>query len=109
MPTVNNTYIPPEIQRLMKLGKEKKLWALEILFNVQGPSSTKLKWIRNLDDNELFKYREMIFKYGFSTPIKPGHWRIICPMDIVQVDIHRQDRYIMDTMKKWEEPDQPNG
>jgi hypothetical protein len=104
--TTNKQYIPPEVLRLMELGRQKKLWALEIEYTVRPDNEIKLQYKRNLTGEELKIFRDALFRYGLSIPIKPGHWRIICPMDIIQVDCFQQDCYIMESYRMmWEEPD----
>lgn len=88
--------IPYELQQLIELGKQKKLWALEIRYNVPGEGVAKLMRKRNLTVKELMIFRESMFKYGFKVQIEPGHWKIICPMDIVEVDLYQQDHYFFD-------------
>lgn len=96
----DKTYIPPEILRLMELGRNKKLWCLEIVYNLNhlnGTHETKREPKRNLDDEQLMKIREKMFRYGFDVPVETGHWIIVCPMDILSVHLFRQDNYIPDT------------
>lgn len=89
-------YIPKELKQLIEMGKQKKLWALEIRYNVAGQGETKLMRKRNLTVQELMTFRESMFKYGFKVMVEPGHWKIICPMDIVEVDLYNQDHYFFD-------------
>lgn len=84
-------YVPPEVLKLMELGRAGKLWSIEIIY--QCDSNTKIECKRNLTGEELVKYREDIFKIGFSVPIAAGHWRIVTPYDIVQVDLYKQSGY----------------
>lgn len=105
----NKTYIPPDVLRLMKLGEQKKLWALEIMYNIRGNSTTSIMWKRNLDDEELKKVRDAMFRYGIEMPIAPGHWKIICPIDIVDVDLYRQDNYVPENYRPIVNSEQPNG
>ena len=88
--------LSPELARLIELGKQKKLWSIVIRYNVVGGGETKLMSKRNLETIELMNFRELMFKYGFKVPIDPGHWKIICPMDIVEVDLYQQDAYFFE-------------
>ena len=88
--------IPPELQRLIELGTRKKLWALEIHYSVPGSSEAKLMRKRNMEVGELMSFRELMFKYGFKVMVEPGHWKIICPIDIIEVDLYNQDHYFFD-------------
>jgi hypothetical protein len=90
--------LPPELERLIQLGKRKKLWALEIRYNVPN-GEAKLMHKRNMEVAELMSFRENMFKYGFKVMVAPDHWKIICPMDIVEVDLYKQDYYIFEAPK----------
>jgi hypothetical protein len=89
----DDNQIDPELKRQMlyELGAAGKLWALEVEYNLDN--ETKLIRWRNLPDAELQLRRESIFKVGIPLFIEPGHWRIICPMDIAKVDVYRQNGY----------------
>ena len=91
----------------MQLGREGKLWSVEIMFNVPAKHETKTEYKRNMETSELMKFREALFKYGFSLPVKAGHWRLILPMDILQVDIFKQDAFVDDGFRMgYSDPDQ---
>lgn len=104
----NKTYYPPEVLRLMELGRQKKLWALEIMYTVQSNHTTAILRKHNLDDVELMKERDAMFRYGIQTPIAPGHWKIICPIDIISVDLYRQDNYVPEKYRSTVNPEPLN-
>lgn len=83
-----------QMQELLTLGSEGKLWAVEVRYNVQ--QEAKLYWRRNLTGEQCMKLRNRMFQFGFEIAIEPGHWQIICPMDIQEVHMYRQDRYLPD-------------
>jgi hypothetical protein len=87
---------PAELQRLIDLGKQKKLWTIEVCYNVVGTSEAKMKRYRNLEVQELMTFRESMFKYGFKVGVEPGHWKIVCPIDIIEVDLYQQSAYFFD-------------
>lgn len=89
-------YIPPEIMRLMQLGRDGKLWALEVVYSIRDKNEYKQMIKRNLTEEELLKTREAMFKYGLQIPVEPGHWKIICPIDILEVDLYKQKAYVME-------------
>lgn len=96
----------------MELGRQKKLWSLEIMYNVHLPTGgqeTKIEWKRNLDTTELMKFREAMFRYGFSMPVTANHWKLVCPMDIISVDLYRQDAYVAENYIMSVNPTQPIG
>lgn len=88
--------MPHELVRLIELGKQKKLYGIEIIYNVPSTGATKRMTKRNLETTELMNFRENMFKYGFKVMVAPGHWKIICPMDIVEVDLYQQDSYFFE-------------
>jgi hypothetical protein len=90
----DKNYVPPELQVLIELGKAKKLWAIDAVYKIGG--ETKVVRKRNMTDAELMKFRESMFRYGFTHPVEAGHWKIVCPIDIVEVDMYRQDAYLPD-------------
>lgn len=103
------TYIPPEVLQLMELGRQKKLWALEIVYTTPGENEVKRIWQRNLTGEKLMDFREKMFRYGFTVPVEPGHWKIVCPMDIQSVDLYRQDNYVTETYNGVAQTGQPTG
>lgn len=89
-------YIPPELERLITLGKQGKLYRIVVIYNVHGHGETKIHDLKNLEIAELMNFRDNMFRYGFKVQIAPGHWKIICPMDIVEVDLYQQSAYFFD-------------
>lgn len=94
MAQISKQYVPPEILALMQLGREGKLWAISIRYSVPGTNETKLMHRRNFTGEKLMTFRESMFRAGFTINIEPGHWKVICPVDIVEVDIFRQTCYM---------------
>lgn len=92
-----DVYIPPELQLRIDAGNKKMLWALEIVYTVTeggvNTSQTKRWPKKNMYYNEMLEFREAMFRYGFTIPITRGHWKVIIPMDIVSVELFRQERY----------------
>lgn len=87
----NNQSIPPELQELFELGKAGRLWSIEIIYSLEGVTKQVRK--RNLPVEELMKFRETMFRYGLTHPVEPGHWKIVCPVDIFSVDVYKQSSY----------------
>jgi hypothetical protein len=90
--------LPPELERLIELGKQKKLYRLVILYNVRSYGETKVLDKPNMEVAELMNFRENMFVYGFKVMVAPGHWKIVCPMDVVEVDMYQQDSYFFHAM-----------
>lgn len=90
----NKQHIPPELEELFALGKAGKLWAMEIIYTLEGETKQVRK--RNMTVEELMKFRETMFRYGMTHPVEPGHWKIVCPMDINSVDVYKQATYLPD-------------
>lgn len=87
-------HIPAELRELWEMGAHGKLWTLEVVYTVDSEQKI-LRW-RNMTDDQLMARRSKMFMVGFSIPVadgEPGHWRIICPMDILRVDLYRQSGY----------------
>lgn len=87
------TYIPPEILERMQLGREKKLWAVEVVYLLKNETKIQIK--RNMTSEELMKFREALFRYGMQIPVEEHHWKVIPPYDIHEVDIYQQSSYVM--------------
>lgn len=88
----------PKIEDLEKLGKEGKLWGIEIIY--QHRSEAKRLTYRNQTNEQIMKIRDAIFRVGFVIPVKDQHgviingsFQIIPPLDIVEVFLHRQTGY----------------
>ncbi len=90
----SNQFVPPELQELFALGKAGKLWAMEIVYSLEGVTKQVRK--RNMTAEELMKFRETMFRYGLTHSVEPGHWKIVCPMDIFSVDVYKQATYLPD-------------
>lgn len=90
-------FIPADIQEKMKLAKDGKLWSLWVAYNVRGLNETKVLKLPNLTAEQVKKHRESMFRYGFTIHLEQGHWKIICPMDIVDVDLFKQSVYIFES------------
>lgn len=97
------------LQELLTLGLEGRLWAVSIMYKVNG--QTKLHEIRNLTGEQTMAKRSRMFQFGFEVMIAPGHWQIVCPMDILEVHMFKQTRYLPEgAAKLWQpKPDQPIG
>lgn len=87
-------YLTPEIEELIELGKKKLLWAIEVVYTVDG--TTKRYRKRNLRMQEIMATRKELFEYGLAHPVEPGHYKIINPLDYQEMDVFKQDRYIPD-------------
>lgn len=85
--------VPEDLRELYEMGAAGKLWTL--VFEYAMDSERKLITLRNLTDTELMVKRTKMFQVGFTVQVggETGHWRIICPIDIVRVDLYRQSGY----------------
>jgi hypothetical protein len=95
-PPPQQQYIPPEVLRLMELGRKKLLWAIEAIYTLNGSAYVYKR--RNLVADELMKVREDMFKYGILHPVEQGHWKVATPLDIQDIDVYKQERYMPDGM-----------
>lgn len=83
-----------DIEKRKAAGALGNLWGVEILFN-NGitPGSVRRHTIKNLFGAELMQLRESIFTTGVLLPQEPGHWKIIKPADIMEIDVWRQKSF----------------
>jgi len=82
-----------DLANRLTLAKKKKLWAVEILYNTEQ-SSTGAHRIVNRTAEEVMKIRVELFSTGISVFIEPGHFRVVPPWRLLQVDLFVQDHYI---------------
>ncbi len=82
--------VPPELTELYEMGAAGRLWTLEFTYDMDKVQHLVM-W-RNLTEVQLMARRNKMFTVGLTKRVKdePGHWRIICPVDIVSVSLHRQ-------------------
>lgn len=85
------SYVPPEVLQRMELGRQKKLWSLEVEYALDGERKILRK--RNLTGEEVLKLRTSMFQCGFTMPVGEHHWRIIPPIDMVRMDLYQQSAY----------------
>jgi len=81
--------IPPHIIELMALGQH--LYSIETIY--RWGAEEKVDRRRNVTEEELSKLRRNIFLGGLVFMVEPGHWKVICPIDILSMDIHQQSGY----------------
>ena len=91
LPDGPKSYLPPELIDMYKLGQAGKLWTIEIIYVLDG--ETKVEKKRNLRRAEVMLLREDIFKVGFLIGQTTDCWRVITPLDIDKVFLHRQSGY----------------
>lgn len=98
-----------QLQELLTMGMEGKLWAVSVMYKVDA--ETRLYERKNLTGEQLMKLRNRMFQFGFEIMIEAGHWQIICPMDILEVHMYKQTRYLPEGSAKLWQPntDQPTG
>ena len=74
-----------------ELGRKGRLWTIEVVYR-DGHQTRKSK-LQNQTSNEIWKFRESIFKVGLMVPIDPRHWQIIPPYDFTLIDLYLQNKY----------------
>lgn len=87
----SNKTIDPELQKRIDLGKAGKLWRLVVLYK-RGNETCRIEK-RDRTGGEIKTLCEDIFVAGLTIPIDPGHYRIISPFDVLEVDAYKQDRF----------------
>lgn len=86
-------YYPPEILKLIELGREGKLWTIEVIYKPQDQPDAKRMVRRNMTGQEVLQFRESMFKVGFTIPLGENHWQIVCPLDIHTAYLTKQSGY----------------
>lgn len=84
----------PESIKREQDGKAGKLWAIIVLAKHGLWGQETRRFARcNLYSTEIMDLRKSFFTHGILMPVDPGHWIVILPWDIVQIDIERQKFY----------------
>jgi hypothetical protein len=81
------------IEQRKGLGKKGKLWNIEVLFNRKNVAEVCRVSLRNRTDAELMQFRKEIFSHGIMYALDPGHWLIVSPWDLVELNVWRQVNY----------------
>lgn len=88
----------PEIVELDRLAKEGKLWCIETYYNRN--QETCIMRYYNQTNDQVMRIREAVFRAGFIIPVKDksgqpvkGSYRVIPPMDIVDMILTQQTGY----------------
>lgn len=88
--------LPPDKQKelteRMGLGNAGKLWRIEIIYK-KNAGETGRHCLDNQTGAELMNFRAQIFTTGLLLPIDPGHWKVISPWDLLEIDVWRQKKY----------------
>ena len=81
--------IPSHIVELMTLGQH--LYSIEVVY--RWGSEEKIERRRNLTEAELGKFRRNVLIGGMAFMVEPGHWKVVCPIDILTIDMYQQNGY----------------
>lgn len=87
------TPVPLTVDQRKQLGREKKLWRMEILFEEHHQNQVCRYFIDNKTGTEIIEFREKMFSIGLMVMADPGHWVLIPPSAVIQVDIWKQDKF----------------
>lgn len=83
-----------DLEKRKQAGKEKKLWGIEVMYrHYESPGSVRRHTMKNYFGEELMNFRNTVFTAGIMMPVDPGHWVIIMPADILQIDVYRQNSF----------------
>lgn len=88
---MGNRELTPEDIKRMELGKAGKLWRIEVLY--KNGNITQRVEIRDRTGKEVREFRELVYTAGLAVPIDPGHFKVVSPYDILEVDVWKQDRF----------------
>lgn len=81
-----------ELEERMKKGNAGELWRIEVIFK-KNAGETGRHTLDNQTGAELMNFRAQIFTCGLLFPIDPGHWKVISPWDLLEIDVWRQKKY----------------
>lgn len=83
---------PAEALAMRKqMGKEKKLWRLEVLGRIGNV--THRYHAENRTSEEVSQFREGIYRIGMMLPVEPGKWIVIHPHDLLEFFIWKQEKF----------------
>lgn len=94
MSELKNEIESPQDQQRRDAGKKGKLFSIVVLCK-HGVWGNEVKRFAqcNLYGNEIMECRKNFFTHGILMPVSPGHWIVILPVDILQIDIERQKNF----------------
>ena len=78
-----------------QLGKSGKLWSIEVFYYGEFNSVRKIE-IRNRTNDEIWQFRDYVFRVGIMFQETPIRWRVIPPQDIKDVFLYLQKNFIGD-------------
>lgn len=94
MSELKNEIESPEGQQRREAGKDGKLWSIVVMAKHGLWGQETKRFARcNLYSNEIMDMRKSFFTHGILMPVDPGHWIVILPWDILQIDIIRQKHF----------------
>jgi hypothetical protein len=73
----------------MALGQH--LYSIEIVY--RWGAEEKIERRKNLTEEEMGKFRRNVLVGGMAFMVERGHWKVVCPIDILSIDIHEQSGY----------------
>lgn len=84
---------PLTVDARKQMGRERKLWRLEIYFEEITKNELCRYFMDNKTGSEVLEFREKIFSIGVMVQTEPGQWVIVPPANIKQVNVWRQDKF----------------
>lgn len=94
MTELKNEMESPQDEQRKKDGKAGKLWTIAVIarHGIWGQETRRFARC-NLYWNELGQARSTMCVHGIMMPVDPGHWIVILPWDILQIDIDKQKTF----------------
>lgn len=80
----------PDIEA-KKTGRAGKLYCIEVVYTYFR--ETKKLTIQNRTWSEVIEFRARVFDLGIMVPVVKGHWKLVSPYDITDIDIYQQSGY----------------
>lgn len=94
MSELKNEIESPDDQKRRDYGKQGKLWSIVVIVKHGMFQEETRRFTRcNLFSGEIMDLRKTFFTHGILMPVDPGHWIVILPWNILQIDIQRQKNF----------------
>lgn len=91
MPTLTN-------EQRRQMGADGKLLTIEVVIE-ENRTEKRQFFVNNKTWGEVLRFREVCFSAGIMVPVefsagyRPMKWRVFSPVDIISIEVARQDKY----------------
>jgi len=88
---------PEQLEKRIQAGKQGRLLTIEVCYdelmeteNGNFSRAVRRYVMRNMYWSEVMEFRKTVYTAGLMYAYAVDHWRVVHPMEIKSVDIHRQ-------------------